>query len=558
VLFGFFVVPAFLFAIWSSRHLVSGDQQARELLVRETLRAVADEAVGDLGAASVRFDTPLLLYGPGELRRTSDPLFEALAPLGRFLDPEVHAELALGDEVTAARYARVGSVLTLIGYRAAVGLSGDRVILGAPARADEPALDRRRRDLGVLVLFATAVGALAALWLSGVAARQFAQPIGTLREAALAIARGEREPALSGAPPAEFVPVFTAFRRMTSDLSESRRALEDAQRRTAAILRNVASGVVAIDRAGFVTLANPRADALLGRSLPPGTPLVSIGSADLADRVAAFIARQDEDEEEFDVEIEGRQLHARLTRGGAVTVLTLDDVSELARAQRVLAWGEMARQVAHEIKNPLTPIRLGVQHLKRARAAGRGDFDQILDQNVTRILAEIDRLDEIARAFSRYGTAPAQQAPSTPVDIADIVRDVVALETLGESAVEWRVHDVDRPAIAAASGDELREVLLNILENARLANARRVDIVVRRDPEHVAIIVADDGEGIAAEALPRIFEPHFSTRTSGSGLGLAISRRLIEGWGGSIAVSSERGKGTRVEILLVAASVDSA
>src|SRR5688572_20192773 len=139
----------------------------------------------------------------------------------------------------------------------------------------------------------------------------------------------------------------------------------------------------------------------------------------------------------------------------------------------------MARQVAHEIKNPLTPIRLDVQHLKRARAAGRGDFDQILDQNVARILAEIDRLDEIARAFSRYGMAPSQQAPATPIDVADIVRDVVALETLGEGGVDWRTHDVDRPATALASGDELREVLLNILENARLANASRVEIVVR-------------------------------------------------------------------------------
>ena len=555
VLFGFFVVPALVFAFWSSRRLVSGDREARELLVRETLRGVANEAMGDLAAASARFDTPLLLFAPAELRRSSDPLFEALAPLGRFIDPEVHAELIRSDEVVSARYAQVGPVRTLMGYRAAAGLLGDRVILGAPARTDELALDRRRRDLGILVLFTTAVGALAALWLSGVAARQFAQPIRVLREAALAIARGEREPALSGSPPAEFVPVFTAFRRMTADLSESRRALEEAQRQTAAILRNVASGVIAIDRSGVITLANPRADTLLERPLPPGTPLSAAGSPALEERVTDFIARGSVEEDEFDLELDGRQLHARLTplrRGGGGAVLTLDDVSELARAQRVLAWGEMARQVAHEIKNPLTPIRLGVQHLKRARAAGRGDFDEILDQNVARILAEIDRLDEIARAFSRYGMAPSQQPPATPIDIADIVRDVVALETLGESTVEWRIHDADRPATALASGDELREVLLNILENARLANARRVDVVVRRDATSVAVVIADDGDGIPPEVLPRIFEPHFSTRTSGSGLGLAISRRLIEGWGGGISVSSERGKGTRVELTLAA------
>ena len=94
----------------------------------------------------------------------------------------------------------------------------------------------------------------------------------------------------------------------------------------------------------------------------------------------------------------------------------------------MLAWGEMARQVAHEIKNPLTPIRLGVQHLRRARADKRIDFDRVLDENVTRILSEIDHLDEIARAFSRYGSAPSDLPPPEPVDVAAILRDVVGLE----------------------------------------------------------------------------------------------------------------------------------
>ena len=119
----------------------------------------------------------------------------------------------------------------------------------------------------------------------------------------------------------------------------------------------------------------------------------------------------------------------RLERGGAV--VTIDDVTDLARAQRVLAWGEMARQVAHEIKNPLTPIRLGVQHLKRARADGRVDFDRVLDQNVSRILAEIDRLDEIARAFSKYGSGPEERRPAESTDIAAVVRDTVGLEQMG-------------------------------------------------------------------------------------------------------------------------------
>jgi signal transduction histidine kinase len=227
----------------------------------------------------------------------------------------------------------------------------------------------------------------------------------------------------------------------------------------------------------------------------------------------------------------------------------------------------MARQVAHEIKNPLTPIRLGIQHLQRARAAGRPDFDRILDQNAGRILSEIDRLDQIARSFSRYGSASAERPPAEPTDLVPVVQDVVELERLGASGgVNWELHAPGGPVMAMGRADEFREVLLNVLENARLANARRVRIRLEtagngerraraeeaRDGVPRAIVrVDDDGEGIAAEALPRIFEPHFSTRTSGSGLGLAMSRRIVEGWGGTISVQSERGRGTRFTIALL-------
>jgi nitrogen fixation/metabolism regulation signal transduction histidine kinase len=259
-------------------------------------------------------------------------------------------------------------------------------------------------------------------------------------------------------------------------------------------------------------------------------------------------------DEDFDLELRGRQLRARLTRlarGGAV--LTLDDVTELAHAQRVLAWGEMARQVAHEIKNPLTPIRLGVQMLRRAHADRRADFERILEQNVGRILDEIDRLDEIARAFSRYGTAPQERPLAERLDVAAVLRDVVALERMGEGNVAWRLEGTDAPVLALARDAELREVLLNLLENARLAGAQTVTSRLVQHDGRVRIAVADDGGGIAPEVLPRIFEPHFSTRTSGSGLGLAISRRMIEGWGGTLTAASTPGSGTTMTVELVAA-----
>jgi signal transduction histidine kinase len=194
-----------------------------------------------------------------------------------------------------------------------------------------------------------------------------------------------------------------------------------------------------------------------------------------------------------------------------------------------------------------------VQHLRRAR--GRADFDTILEQNVSRILGEIDRLDEIARAFSRYGSVPEDRAPAEPTDIPGIVRDVVALETLGEGSLAWRCEVEGEVGEALARGDELREVLLNLFENARLADATEVRAIVRpptlRDGSPaVAVDVVDDGAGIEADVLPRIFEPHFSTRTSGSGLGLAITRRMVESWGGEVTIQSVVGEGTVVRVVL--------
>jgi nitrogen fixation/metabolism regulation signal transduction histidine kinase len=225
----------------------------------------------------------------------------------------------------------------------------------------------------------------------------------------------------------------------------------------------------------------------------------------------------------------------------------------VARAERVLAWGEMARQVAHEIKNPLTPIRLGVQHLRRARSDPRVDYDTVLNENVRRILAEIDRLDEIARAFSRYGSAPADLEPAVAVDVAAVVKDVLDLEQMGDRVVKWQLRGADRPIWAMAQKDEMRDVLLNVFENARLAGARRVDVALREEERRVTIETVDDGAGIPPAVLPRIFEPHFSTRTTGSGLGLAVSRRLIEAWGGEVGITSDVGRGTRVLIVLVRA-----
>jgi signal transduction histidine kinase len=215
------------------------------------------------------------------------------------------------------------------------------------------------------------------------------------------------------------------------------------------------------------------------------------------------------------------------------------------RVARIVAWGEMASQVAHEIKNPLTPMRLGVQHLRRVHEDGHTPIGPLLETTTTRILAEIDRLDRIARSFSRFGIPSPGQGPLETVKLPSLVRDVAELYRLGPEGAEI-VVEVDSPEPAAARADEVKEALVNLLENSRNARARLIRVRIRG----TRVAVEDDGKGIPADLLPRIFEPRFSTSTSGSGLGLAIVKRLVEGWGGTVTVQSTEGQGTTVELHL--------
>ncbi|MEX1183905.1 MAG: ATP-binding protein [Gemmatimonadota bacterium] len=225
------------------------------------------------------------------------------------------------------------------------------------------------------------------------------------------------------------------------------------------------------------------------------------------------------------------------------------------RTARVLAWGEMARQIAHEIKNPLTPIKLAVQHLRRAHADRHPDFDDILESNVSQVLAEIDRLSEIARAFSRYGAPSLASGPVVPVDAPSVIREALTLYRSGDRHVRY-IEDVepDLPPILARA-DELKEVLLNLVENSRAAFDAAGDITVGAAVagDGVAIEVADNGRGVPPDLLLRVFEPHFSTRSSGTGLGLAIVRRLVESWGGTVEAENRPEGGTVVRIRVLKA-----
>ncbi len=576
VLVAFFVLPVLGFAAWSFARLTDEARRSGDLLIRQTLRdaATGAETVAEDRPEAIRqslvelgrrLDAELWLYRRGVLVGTSSPVLAELALVDPLLAPPA-VRVTLEDELELATDARTAGRPTRIGYRiVATGPPGDQAVLAAPQLLDDEGVRQQQEDLALALLLATLAGLGAAVYLAGLAARRLAKPVAALREAALAVGRGAEPPVFPVGTPREFEPVLTAFDRMVTDVRRSQSALEEARQRTARVLANVATGVIAVDDGLRVTMANARASELIlgdtetlspGNVLPQSTPS---GWAPVWQAVADFIAANRDVIQEREFEIAGRQIRVQLALLGAAPdgcVVALDDATALTRAARVLAWGEMARQVAHEIKNPLTPIRLGIQHLQRVRGKTEpAAFDSTLQETAERILAEIDRLDGIARAFSRFGTptpSAAEQLPLEPVDLLATAREVVQLYELGgPTRFDVRVAD-GVPSPALARKDEVKEVLVNLLENARNADAKQVTVRIGAGGRE--LVIADDGRGIAPEVLPRVFEPTFSTTSSGAGLGLAIARRLVESWGGAITLDSEAGKGTRVTLTLQTAT----
>ncbi|HEY7682888.1 MAG TPA: ATP-binding protein [Gemmatimonadales bacterium] len=554
----FFVVPAVGFTIWGLGRLEDEADRTRDLVIVTVLRDAMRTAGGllqepadylseGLVELSNRLEADLVLYSGGRLIAASAPILEDLSLVEPLVDARIFQRLTRGAELELVRAARTYVAPVRVGYRVAqAGPPGGIGILATPQLASDWSRSQDQRELTFLLLFATLAGLGAALLGAQAAARALSRPVADLRRSAAALGQGQPLPAVR-TPPAEFEEVFGAFERMAEDVRASQAALDGARQRTAAVLANVATAVVALDPDGRIILANGRARQLLSASLEGGglfAEALASGWAPILGVVSRFLASE-EAAHASEVEVGVRTYRVQLARldppGG--TVLALDDLTDVTHAARVLAWGEMARQVAHEIKNPLTPIRLGVQHLQRIRRDRPEQLDHALEDTAQRILSEIDRLDTIARAFSRFGLPASAVAPLESVDLAAAAREVAELYGL---SADGTAVEVEGPSIVRVSArpDEVKEVLGNLLENARQAGAARV--VIRVGPG--SLEVADNGRGIPAELLPRIFEPQFSTTTSGSGLGLAIVRRLVEGWGATVEVASEAHRGTTVSL----------
>lgn len=222
---------------------------------------------------------------------------------------------------------------------------------------------------------------------------------------------------------------------------------------------------------------------------------------------------------------------------------------DLIRAERELAWKEMAKQIAHEIKNPLTPMKLSIQHLRQAYRDGDPRFSQLLEQVARTITEQVDSLSRIASEFSRFALMPRRREER--IDVASVVHEAVQL--FGEyKKIVFEMDFQTDEMVVLGDSEEFRRALINILRNSvqAIEEIGKITIRTERPGALIRIEITDTGPGISAEILPKLFEPTFSTKTDGMGLGLAIVKKTIEDMGGSIEIESQKEKGTVVRIIL--------
>jgi len=421
---------------------------------------------------------------------------------------------------------------------------------------------------------------VAATWMGLYLAKRITRPVQMLAAAAKEIGAGHLDHRVEAETRDEFGSLIEAFNRMASDLSTSRRRLErssidlerrhqdvEARRRyVETILERIAAGVISVDTAGHIRTMNSAASRLLGLDArTSGLPASAVfGSPELKPLVAlvdeATRSRTDALPQEVTIAPGGRELHLAvmttpLRREDGVSdgaVIVLDDVTPLIRAQKVAAWREVARRLAHEIKNPLTPIQLSAERLRRHFASAPLHTRDLVEECTTTIVGEVESLKGLVDEFSQFARMPAPRAQLT--DLHALLADVLALYQGIFESVELQLKRAESLPKVSVDYEQIRRVLINLIDNAVEAMDQQgvIDIETQYDAaEHlVRIVVADNGPGISPAEREKLFLPYYSTKRRGSGLGLAIVRRIVAEHGGSIDVTENVPRGTRFVIEL--------
>jgi PAS domain S-box-containing protein len=436
-----------------------------------------------------------------------------------------------------------------------------RLFLSLPLLAQQQELQRELAELRRRAVLLTAALFLLAAAIGTRLARTFTRPIQQLVEGTRRIAGGATSLELAPSEQ-ELAALVGAIDEMARRIAEGRQRLVREKQVVDRMVENVNSAVVSLDERGRVLLANRLAGELLGAGV--GAPLRETLAAHAElQPVARFLGEVGPEPVETTVRLArgGEEREVRLAwvpvpgAGEPSALLVVEDVTDVLRSQRLQAWAEMARIIAHEIKNPLTPIRLSAEHMVEVHQRDPQRFAEVFERCTGNILRQVDELQQIAQEFSTYSRIPRLEAQ--PGDLATTVAEVVeTYRTASPAGVEVRLL-ADPPSVPARFDAKLlRRALRNLLENALRASAGRGEVEVRLQAPlagrkgAATITVADRGPGVPAELLQRIFDPYFSTHDTGTGLGLPITRRIAEEHGGSIAARNRIGGGLEVVIMI--------
>lgn len=426
----------------------------------------------------------------------------------------------------------------------------------------------------LLVAVITVMILFSATWFGFYVARGITVPIQRLAEATEAIAQGDLSVRIEAKATDEIGTLVESFNRMTADLQSSKTKVEEANvslrqsnleldRRRAyieTVVDTIAAGLLSIDRQGIITTFNPSAERMLGlwadrfrgRS---ANEVFKEYKLDLFQSVydRMLVDQRDNIALEGQLDLQGRFLtigvHCSRMKDESNKdlgfVLIFEDLSELIKAQKAAAWREVAQRIAHEIKNPLTPIQLSAQRLRKKFQDKAPDFDRICDESTQVIINEVGSLKQMLDEFSKFARMPAPHMTMNSLD--DVVKEVVALYESAHREVTCVVSlDRDLPPFNF-DREQIKRVLVNLCDNGihAMNHKGHLWITTRYDTKQrrAAVTVADEGTGIAPEDQEKLFVPYFSRKKTGTGLGLAIVRRIVTDHDGQIHAGNHQPKG---------------
>ncbi|THF64483.1 HAMP domain-containing protein [Pseudothauera nasutitermitis] len=423
-----------------------------------------------------------------------------------------------------------------------------------------------------LALLLALLGAMAFAF---VLARRLAAPLLILAEGTQAVAQGDYSPR-QALPARDELGVLTqSFNRMTRQLDDARAAaernraaVESARAYLESVLANLSTGVLAFAADGTLRAANRGAMDILG------DPLEGFEDLALADwprhevfrdaLLEGFAANEGDWHRELelaraDVAPQTLLIHgARLPESsGGGSVVVFDDISSLIAAQRTAAWGEVARRLAHEIKNPLTPIQLSAERLlHKLHDRLDGDAQAMLERSTRTIVNQVEAMKNLVNAFRDYARLPAPQLGA--VDLNGLIEEVLNLYESTPLGIRKELS-ADLPAVLG-DASQLRQIIHNLLQNAEDALAGReapeLRIATCVENERVVLRTRDNGPGFPPEVLARAFEPYFTTKARGTGLGLAMVKKIVDEHGGDVRLSNPDGGGAEIRIRLCAVAAD--